>query len=196
MKLIGLTGGIGSGKTTIAQAFSALSVPIYNSDIRSKWLTNTNKQIIDGLTKMFGSNIYIKGCLNKQLLASIIFTDNDKLTFVNQLIHPIVFDDFKHWAEEQEKNGAKYVINEAAVLIENNAYKKLNDIILVCAPKEIRIKRTMLRDNLSREQVENRINNQMSDEEKSRFATDIIITDDKHFITPQILDIHNRYNKA
>lgn len=192
MKRIGLTGGIGSGKTTIAQAFATLGVPVYNSDSRAKWLTENDSRIRNGLTQIIGPEVFTDGHLNKKLMASVIFADRQKLTEVNQLIHPIVFDDFDRWADEQESAGARYVVNEAAILIENDAYKRLDSLILVCAPVETRIERTMLRDKISRKQVEERIANQSSDEQKMPFADDIIVTDDRHLVLPQILDIHKR----
>lgn len=192
MKRIGLTGGIGSGKTTIAQAFAVLGVPVYNSDSRAKWLTENDKRIIERLMQIIGPEVFVNGHLNKRLMASVIFADRQKLTEVNQLIHPIVFEDFDRWAKSQESAGAKYVINEAAILIENNAYKRLDELILVCAPTETRIERTMIRDNMSRKQVEERIANQSTDEEKRPFASEIIVTDDRHLVVPQILDIHKR----
>ena len=192
VKLVGLTGGIGSGKTTIARAFEVLEVPVYNSDQRAKWLIVNNRRISDGLVSILGEKVFENGELNKKYMASVIFTDRQKLQQVNELIHPIVFDDFRQWAAAHERRGARYVVNEAAILIENGAYKLLDSVILVCAPMETRIERTMLRDKLSRSQVEERIANQSTDEYKMTFANDVIVTDDRHFVLPQILNIHKR----
>lgn len=193
MKRIGLTGGIGSGKSTIAKAFKVLGVPVYNSDTRAKWLNENDQRIIAGLKILLGEKVYSpNGKLNKTYMASRIFSDKKLLRKVNELIHPIVNEDFASWCKEQEAKGVKYIINEAALLVENSSYQKYDYLIVVCAPYEDRIKRTMKRDNLTLKQVEERIKNQLSDEEKKNVANEIIYTDDKHFLIPQILEIDNK----
>ena len=122
-------------------------------------------------------------------MASRIFTDKELLSKVNALIHPIVEEDFELWCEDKRCKGARYIINEAALLVENGSYKRYDYVIVVSAPYEERILRTMMRDGMSREQVMERINNQMSDEAKERVADEVIYTDDRHFIIPQILKI-------
>lgn len=190
---IGLTGGIGSGKSTITQLFNTLGVPVYIADIRSKELTQNNTEIRNGLKSLLGDDIYgADGLLDKKRMAQMIFGDKDLLAKVNALIHPIVHHDFDMWAVEQEKKGACYVVNEAAIMVENGGYKRMDKLIVVTAPIEQRIERTMARDNATREQVEARINNQMPDEEKVKVADHVIVTDDKHFILPEILEIHKQ----
>lgn len=193
---IGLTGGIGSGKSTITQLLTTIGVPVYISDIRSKQLTQSDPTIISGLKRLLGDDIYsADGLLNKKKMAQMIFNDKDLLAQVNGLIHPVVHNDFDRWAEEQGEAGVPYVVNEAAIMIENGGYKRMDKVIVVTAPLEQRIARTMARDNASREQVISRINNQMSDEEKVKYADFVITTDDKHFIIPEILKIHNELIK-
>lgn len=196
MKLVGLTGGIGSGKTTISKAFETLGVPVYNSDIRSKWLTMNDTRIIYGMQQIIGADAYINGDYNKNLVASVIFSDKQKLTEVNQLIHPIVCEDFDNWVSIQARQGVPYIINESAIMIECGLAERFDAVILVTAPQEMRIQRTMSRDKMLRKHVEERIGNQMNDADKMKYATDIIVTDDAHFIMPQILEIHNRLKIA
>lgn len=187
---VGLTGGIGCGKSTIAEAFKVLGVNVYNSDMRAKWLNENDVRIISGLKELLGNEVYTpQGKLNRSYMASRIFTDKELLSKVNALIHPIVEEDFELWCEDKRCKGARYIINEAALLIENGSYKRYDYVIVVSAPYEERILRTMMRDGMSREQVMERINNQMSDEAKERVADEVIYTDDKHFIIPQILKI-------
>jgi dephospho-CoA kinase len=187
---VGLTGGIGCGKSTIAEAFKVLGVNVYNSDMRAKWLNENDMRIISGLKELLGNEVYTpQGKLNRSYMASRIFTDKELLSKVNTLIHPIVEEDFELWCEDKRCKGARYIINEAALLIENGSYKRYDYVIVVSAPYEERILRTMMRDGMSREQVMERINNQMSDEAKVRVADEVIYTDDRHFIIPQILKI-------
>lgn len=187
---VGLTGGIGCGKSTIAEAFKVLGVNVYNSDTRAKWLNENDVRIISGLKELLGNDVYTpQGKLNRSYMASRIFTDKELLSKVNALIHPIVEEDFELWCEDKRCKGARYIINEAALLVENGSYKRYDYVIVVSAPYEERILRTMMRDGMSREQVMERINNQMSDEAKVRVADEVIYTDDRHFIIPQILKI-------
>jgi len=187
---VGLTGGIGCGKSTIAEAFKVLGVNVYNSDMRAKWLNENDVRIISGLKELLGNEVYTpQGKLNRSYMASRIFTDKELLSKVNALIHPIVEEDFELWCEDKRCKGARYIINEAALLVENGSYKRYDYVIVVSAPYEERILRTMMRDGISREQVMERINNQMSDEAKVRVADEVIYTDDRHFIIPQILKI-------
>lgn len=187
---VGLTGGIGCGKSTIAEAFKVLGVDVYNSDMRAKWLNENDVRIISGLKELLGNEVYTpQGKLNRSYMASKIFTDKELLSKVNALIHPIVEEDFELWCEDKRCKGARYIINEAALLVENGSYKRYDYVIVVSAPYEERILRTMVRDGISREQVMERINNQMSDEAKVRVADEVIYTDDRHFIIPQILKI-------
>ncbi len=197
MLKVGLTGGIGSGKTTIATAFAKLGVRIYNCDLAAHKLTDTNKTIVDNLKKAFGSNIYNPdNTLNRKALANIIFSDKAKLEFVNSLVHPIVAEDFKQWCEERKSEGHKWVLCESAVMVESGMDKLMDKLIVVSLPAELRIKRAMERDHASREQIENRVRNQGDMSLIESKANYIIRPDDKHLIIPQLIDINNRLNET
>lgn len=171
MKVIGLTGGIGSGKTTVAKMFGELGVPVYIADFEAKRLTNSSTVIKKKLIKLLGHSAYIDGKLNRKFVANIIFNDPKLLKKVNEIIHPKVASHFKRWVKRQNGN---YCIKEAAILFENGGYKDCYLNILITAPIEVRIRRVMRRDELSREEIENRIQSQWTDDEKGKLA-DIII---------------------
>lgn len=185
---LGITGGIGSGKSTITQMFRIIGVPVYVSDERSKYLSQTNSEIIAGLKQILGDDIYDEmGHLDRKRMASVIFADKEKLQKVNALIHPIVNRDFIEWTEEQKSKGVPYVVNEAAIMIESGSHKLMDKLLVVTAPVEQRVERVMKRDGVGEQQVKSRINNQMSDKEKVEIADYVIVTDDHHFIMPEIL---------
>ncbi len=189
MKRIGLTGGIGSGKSFIAKILEHMGFPVYYSDLRSKELTKSNPTIRTGLISLFGEKVYVDGELNTQLVATKIFQDEELRQKVNQLIHPIVRKDFDDWAKNQY---SELVFNEAAILFETGAYKNFDATILVCAPLELKIKRVMNRENCSKEDVLARMNKQWSDEEKMKLADFVIKNDEKLPILTQIEGVLNR----
>ena len=190
MLKVGLTGGIGSGKTTVAQAFSSICVPVYNCDLAARRLMESNERIVSGLKRQFGDDIYgSDGLLDRKALAGIIFRDAQALAFVNGLVHPIVASDFLLWADNLAEAGKSWVLCEAAIMVESGMDKLMDKIIVVSLPREMRVERAMLRDNASREQIERRINNQSADDKLIDRADFIISPDDKHLIFPQILDI-------
>lgn len=171
MKIVGLTGGMGSGKTTVAKMFSELGVPVYIADDEAKKLTNSSKVIRRKLIQLLGDQAYIDGSLNRKYVADKIFTDKALLNSVNAIIHPKVAAHFKKWALRQKTN---YVIKEAAILFENGGYKECDVVILVTAPKDLRLQRVIKRDNATRGEIEQRMGNQWSDSKKKKLA-DIII---------------------
>lgn len=171
MKIIGLTGGIGSGKTTVANMFSKFGVPVYIADTEAKKLTNSSKEIRRELTQLLGEEAYREGVLNRKYVADKIFNDEALLEAVNGIIHPKVAVHFKNWVAKQISS---YVIKEAAILFENGSYKNFDKIILVTAPKELRIARVMARDKSSVAEIEQRMNNQWSDEKKEKLADFVI----------------------
>lgn len=190
MLKVGLTGGIGSGKTTVAQAFSSIGVPVYNCDLAARRLMESDERIVSGLKRQFGDDIYgSDGLLDRKALAGIIFRDAQTLEFVNGLVHPIVASDFLLWADNLAEAGKSWVLCEAAIMVESGMDKLMDKIIVVSLPREMRVERAMLRDNASREQIERRINNQSADDKLIDRADFIISPDDKHLIFPQILDI-------
>jgi dephospho-CoA kinase len=186
MKRIGLTGGIGSGKSFIANIIEHIGFPVYYSDLRSKELTKSNPTIRTGLISLFGEEVYLGGELNSQLVAAKIFHNEELRQKVNELIHPIVRKDFDNWASKQK---AQLVFNEAAILFETGSYKNFDSTILVCAPIETKIQRVMLRENCTRADVLSRMSKQWSDEEKMKLADFFIINDDKKPILLQIEEI-------
>lgn len=174
MKIIGLTGGIGSGKTTVASMFLDLGVPVYIADIEAKKLTNTSKVIRKKIIALLGEDSYITSGINKKYVADKIFNDHQLLKKVNQIIHPKVAKHFIKWVAKQK---GVYCIKEAAILFENDSYKLCDYTILITSPKEDRIQRVQKRDQLTRKEVENRIKNQWSDEIKIKLA-DFVIEND------------------
>jgi dephospho-CoA kinase len=175
MKRIGLTGGIGSGKSFIANILEHMGFPVYYSDSRSKELTKSNPSIKTGLISLFGEEVYVDGELNTQLVATKIFQNEELRQKVNELIHPIVRNDFDQWALTQK---SQLIFNEAAILFETGAYRNFDATILVCAPMELKIQRVMKRENCSKEDVLARMSKQWSDDEKSKLA-DFIINNDE-----------------
>lgn len=178
MLIVGLTGGIGSGKSTIAKLFSQLNIPIYYTDDEAKKIMITSKIVQRKLIQKFGEEVYKKGVLNKAYLASLIFTDKVNLNYVNSIVHPRVNQHFKRWVKRQEKNTkGKYVIQENAILFENGSNVYCDYVIIVTAPKEIKVERVMKRDHTTKQKIEERMNNQWADSlkiEKSDFVIDNI----------------------
>lgn len=183
MKRIGITGGIGAGKSLVAEIIKAMGYPVYNSDERAKELTDSNPKIKEGLIHLFGEEIYQNDTLNKFALAQAIFSDDSLREKVNALIHPIVREDYNLWALAQNNS---LVFNESAILFETRSFKNFDAIILVYAPKELRIKRIMKRDNCSENEVLKRMNSQFSDEEKFQYTELRILNDEKKPLLEQI----------
>lgn len=186
---VGLTGGIGSGKSTVAKIFEGLQIPIYYADIRAALITKHNEQIIDAIKEAFGNDIFDeKGMLNKKLLAERAFKEAKQTERLNDIIHPFVLEDFKNWYDEQR--AVPYILKEAAIMFESNSYKEMDKIITVYAPLELRIQRVMERDNISREAIQARIDKQMNEEEKIKRADYVIYNDGEQMLIPQVLKIH------
>jgi len=160
MKIIGLTGGIGSGKSTVLKLFKNLGVNTYSADISAKKLINTDQTLINLIKDSFGKNIYKDNILDSRKLSKIVFGNSDKLELLNSIIHPAVALDFKNFIE---LNNDEYIVKEAAIIFETSSEKQYDKIILVKSPLEIRIERVMKRDNLSRVEVIKRINNQLNE---------------------------------
>ena len=186
--IIGITGGIGSGKTFICKKFQEMGVPVYNADLRAKFLMENDNELKDELINHFGTEIYINSKLNKKLLASKIFSNKSELDFINSVVHPAIDRDVTVW-KEKNKDYA-YLIKEAALLFENGSYKNLDKTILVHAPKDERILRVMKRDNTSKEQVESRIKNQMSDFDKMENADFIINNNGKNQVDKIVMKLN------
>jgi len=193
MRKIGVTGGIGSGKSIVCEVFNQLGVPVYNSDFEAKKMLDNNIPIKDKIYKEFGNSFFIKNEIDKKKLANLVFNDKKAITVLNNIIHPAVAEDFNNWLETKSK--FKYIIKEAAILFESGIYKDLDKIVLVNAPKELRIKRVMKRDNVSESSVKQRMKNQWSENKKIEKSDYIIYNDENHLILPQIIKLHNTFNK-
>ena len=168
----GITGGIGSGKTSAAKFFEDLGVPVYNSDTRAKNIQNEDQDVKSKIIEAFGDEAYNETGMNRPFIAKQVFQNQEKLNLLNSIVHPAVFNDFEKWKQQQTSN---IVMKEAAILIESGSYKDCDVVISVVADIETRIARTIERDGLSREEIRARINNQISDEEriaKSDFIID------------------------
>jgi dephospho-CoA kinase len=189
MLKIGLTGGIGSGKTTIAKVFELLNVPVYYADAVSKKLYHTNKELIARMKEHFGEDIYTNNILNRQKLAAIVFNDSQKLQLLNNLVHPLTIKDAEQWMAQQT---APYIIKEAALLFESGSAAGLDYIIGVSTPKHLRIKRVMERDQVTREEVLARMNKQIDEETKMRLCDFVVKNDEQELVIPQVLQLHER----
>jgi dephospho-CoA kinase len=193
LKIIGLTGGIGSGKTTVAGIFHDLGVPVYIADTEAKALTNRSKVIRRKLIELLGPEAYKDGAVNRSFVADNIFNDPELLQQVNAIIHPKVASHFKRWLKKQK---APYVIKEAAILFENGGYKQCDSTILITAPMRLRIERIQARDGSTRKEIESRMSNQWSDTDKMKLADFIIENVDLKETRKLVLELHKTLSKA
>ncbi|HLF32772.1 MAG TPA: dephospho-CoA kinase [Cyclobacteriaceae bacterium] len=186
---VGVTGGIGAGKSIVCGIFSTLGVPVYNADQHAKFLMENDPAIISQIRKNFSDESYANGRLNNRFLSAIVFNNKDNLAHLNQIVHPRVRVDFGEWLELHK--GRRYIIKEAALLFESKSFKELDKTILVVSPLETRIRRVILRDqHRNRQEIEKIIENQMPDNEKTQLADFVIQNDDSHMIIPQVLKIN------
>jgi len=192
LKIIGLTGGIGSGKTTITNFFRDLGVPVYIADIEAKILMHEDETIVHELVELFGQEVYKNQKLNSAFISDRVFKDKDLLEKLNRIVHPKVEVHFNNWVQSQTAN---YCVKEAAILFETGGYKKCDLIILVTAPKKIRIERVMKRDNTSLSAVESRMANQWKDKEKIVLADFVIENHDLKSSKAQVAKIHETLTK-
>lgn len=191
MKIVGLTGGIGSGKTTISNVFASLGVPVFNADYEAKKFYGSTEVVEKAKNILGEENILDEhGHLIRSKVASIIFKDEEKRKALNDFLHPLVKKRFDEWASNQHYS---YCIREAAILIESGSYKSCDKIIVVCCPIEIRIDRVMQRDGISKEEVEKRIQAQMKEEDRIKHADFVIVNDRKEEdIHLEVLNIHHQ----
>jgi len=195
MLKIGITGGIGSGKTTVCKIFAQMGVPVYYADLQARELMNTDAILINEVKQEFGADIYNdKGELIRPKLAEIVFNNKQQLEKLNAMVHPAVQRGFKQWAKQY--SGKPYVLKEAALLFESGSYKDLDYIVTVSAPKEVRIARVVERDGANREDIEKRMANQLTEQERLDRADHIIINDGSKAIIPQVMELHEVFLNA
>ncbi len=186
---VGITGGIGSGKTTICKIFETIGIPIYYADDRAKKLMVTDIFLIENIKKIFGEKAYFSnGELNRAHLSALAFSDKNKIAQLNALVHPAVHADSQAWFSAQQ--GVPYALKEAALHFESGGHKHLDKMIMVFAPQPLRVQRVRQRDNKTEEEVLARMKNQMAEEEKVKLSDFVIRNDEKTALIPQVLTIH------
>lgn len=192
MLKVGITGGIGSGKSTVCRIFAVLGVPVYDADSRAKWLQTHDESLKNQIIHHFGKAAYAAdGSLNRSYMAAQVFNQPEKLQLLNSLVHPRVAEDSAQWLARQQAASKPYAIKEAALMIEAGSYKQLDVLIVVTAPEEVRIARVLQRDpQRSPEEVAAIISKQMPESEKVKIADYVIVNDGSHMLIPQIIRLH------
>lgn len=190
---VGLTGGIGSGKTTVGAMFEDLGIPVYNSDIEAKKLMRSSDKIKKGIIALLGKEAYPAGVPDNGFIAGHVFGNEAQLEKLNAIIHPVVKKDFVHWVKQHDE--APYVVQEAAILFENGSYRMHDRMILVCAPHEVRIQRIKERDGSSRQAIEARTAHQWDDDRKARLADYVIENLDPEKTRSEVGRIHRELLK-
>lgn len=183
MLKIGLTGGIGSGKTTVAKIFETLGIPVYYADLEAKMLMQSNPVLMQAIKKHFGEAAYTEGKVNRSFLSEIVFQDRAKLELLNNLVHPFTIEDGKNWMKQQR---TPYAIKEAALIFESGSQAEFDFIIGVEAPLTLRLARTIQRDNQTREQVLNRMDKQLDDSIKIKLCDFVVSNDEQQLLIPQV----------
>lgn len=188
---VGLTGGIGSGKSVVAKVFETLGIPVYYADDAAKKLMNTDEELKAAIFKNFGEGSYVNGELDRKYMAAIVFNDKEKLDLLNSLTHPATIRDADEWIKQQT---SPYLIKEAALLFESGANKNLDYVIGVFAPLQLRIKRVMARDGTKEEEALKRIGRQMDEEQKMKRCDFVIINNEEELVLPQVLELHKKFS--
>ncbi len=186
MMRIGLTGGIGSGKSTVARIFEVLGIPVYYADEAAKKLMAEDEELKQQIIAAFGAGSYTDGRLNRGHLSSIVFNNPEQLALLNSIVHPVTIQDAQKWMEQQT---SPYTIKEAALIFESGSQKNLDKVIGVHAPEELRIKRIMQRDKITEDGIRLRMQNQMNEEDKMKLCDFVIWNDEKHVLVEQVLEI-------
>ena len=189
MQKIGVTGGIGSGKSTVCHLFKCLEIPVFNADEAGRRALAEDADVIKRVATLFGEEIILNGKPDRKKIAEIVFNNPEKLAQLNSIIHPAVRKNFGIWSAEQQ---APYGVYEAAILFETGLYKQLDKTILVIAPEQLRISRVTQRDGMDEATIRVRMKNQWNDEEKRKLADFIILNDDVTPLLPQVMDIHSQ----
>lgn len=191
---VGITGGIGSGKTTVCRVFELLGIPVFYADNVAKTIMQTDSQLKNEILNAFGLESYLfDGQLNRPYISSIVFKDQSQLNKLNALVHPAVFRAFDRWIAEQKE--VPYILKEAALLYESESYKMCDLSILVISPESTRISRIKARDHISEEEIMLRMKRQFSDDQKMKLANHILINDENRLLIPQILELHQQFLK-
>lgn len=189
---VGITGGIGTGKSTVCRIFSILGIPVYDADSRAKWLTENDAIIREKLITTFGSAVFDGAVLNRSYLASVAFVDAAKTAALNAIIHPAVGRDFSNWAQAQKD--ASYVIKEAALFYEAGTAKEMDTMLVVTSPIALRIERVLHRDeHRTEKQIHDIMDRQWLDAKKIEAADHVIYNDEEHLLIPQILRLHEHF---
>jgi len=186
---VGITGGIGSGKTTVSKVFEVLGIPVYYADEAAKRIMNEDKALRSSIIHAFGDDAYVNGQLNRAYLASIVFTDKKKLASLNALVHPATIRHSNAWMKRQT---SPYALREAALIFESGVQDQLDYVIGVSAPVETRIHRAMERDGLTRQQVQERMDRQINETIKMKLCDFVIVNDEQKAVIPQVLQLHEK----
>lgn len=190
MLKLGITGGIGSGKTTVCRLFGLLGIPVYYADDESKKLLNEDQEVKEKVLAVFGKSILDNsGMIDRKKLAAIVFNNKEQLEKLNAILHPAVGLNFENWLKKQN---TPYILKEAAILFESGAYKQVDKVLTITAPLELKIQRTMKRDGVSKEEIERRMQLQMTDEEKVKRSDFIITNNEQELLIPQVLALHQQ----
>ncbi len=190
MLKVGLTGGIGSGKSFVAALFAELGVPVYLADYEAKLLVEVDAEIVAAYKSFFGNDVYTPLGLNRKLVASIVFGDQELLKRVNAVVHPVVARHFQEWAKRHSEY--PYVVHEAAILFESRSNELMDKVITVSAPESVRIARVIERDGVSEEAVRSRMNNQMKEDERLAKSDFVIVNDESQLLLPQVVKLHEQ----
>lgn len=182
---LGLTGGIGSGKSTVAKIFEEFNIPVYYADDRAKWLMN-QPELRKKISAKFGDEAYKEGKLDRGYLAGIVFKNREALQQLNGIVHPAVGEDYQSWCAYQQ---SEIVVKEAAILIESGALESVDEVVVVTAPAKIRLERVMKRDGVDEQQVVDRLNNQMTDKQRLEFASYVVDNSGEKMLIPQVKQI-------
>jgi len=186
---VGLTGGIGSGKSTVAQLFEVLGIPVYYADTEARKLMNENKDLRQAIIENFGKEAYTNGTLNRKYISSLVFSDPLKLELLNSIVHPATKKDGENWMRRQK---TVYAIHEAALIFEAKVSDRLDYVIGVSSPQELRIKRAMERDHVTRDEIVKRMTKQLDEEIKMKKCDFVVINDEQQLLIPQVLELHEK----
>jgi dephospho-CoA kinase len=186
---VGLTGGIGSGKSTVARVFEVLGIPVYYADAEAKRLMNEDAGLKQGIMHHFGSGAYSNGVLNRSFISGIVFNDPAKLELLNSLVHPVTKKNAEAWMLKQT---SPYAIHEAALIFEAGVNERLDYVIGVSAPQPLRIQRAVERDGMAVEEILKRMNQQMGEDEKMKRCDFVVINDEQQLLIPQVLALHQK----